>query len=190
MKKLLIKWLAGLLPRARGAFARPAGQQTHTAQLGKVLYFFLASDKTNRPADKFYSSDYFQVQVCWCGGDRRELSETSKSAALQNSLFLQHPLTKVVTKIHQHSWNYDRPLPGLIKFSKKLSHIFNMLIARDISTTNLFRFPLLNLQSLIVLNTKSCRWSNVIYHSYPDNDCVFSFLLIINNKWWSWWSSE
>ena len=64
MKKLLIKLLAGLLPRARGAFARPAGQQTHTAQLGKVLYFFLASDETNRPADKFYSSEYFQVQVC------------------------------------------------------------------------------------------------------------------------------
>ena len=40
MKKLLIKLLAGLLPRARGAFARPAGQQTHTAQLRKVLYFF------------------------------------------------------------------------------------------------------------------------------------------------------
>ena len=51
MKKLLIKLLAGLLPRARDAFARPAGQQTHSAQLGKVLYFFLAFDETNRPAD-------------------------------------------------------------------------------------------------------------------------------------------
>ena len=63
MKKLLIKLLAGLLPRARDAFARPAGQQTHSAQLGKVFYFFLARDETNRPADKFYSSEYFQVQV-------------------------------------------------------------------------------------------------------------------------------
>ena len=65
-----------------------------------IFLFFLACDKTNRPADWFYSTEYFQVQVCRCGGDRRELPETTKSAPLQNPLLLQHPLTKVVTKIH------------------------------------------------------------------------------------------
>ena len=85
----------------------------------KSIRLFLASDETNRLAVKFYSSEYFQVQVCWCGGDRRELPETTKSAAFQNSLFLQHPLTEVVTKIHQHSWGSDRPLPGFIKCHKR-----------------------------------------------------------------------
>ena len=73
-------------------------------QLSLEKYFtFLACVKTNLPADQFYSTKCFQVQVCRCGGDRRELPETTKSAPLQNPLLLQHPLTEVVTKIHQHS---------------------------------------------------------------------------------------
>ena len=37
-----------------------------------------------------------QVQVCWCGGDRRELSKASKASTFKNPFLLQHPFTKVI----------------------------------------------------------------------------------------------
>ena len=120
----------------------------------KSILLVLACDKTNVPADWFYSSEYFQVQVRWCGGNRRELPETTKSAAFQNPLLLQHPLTEVIKKKFINIPEIKTAhCQDLLKVAKEMSDIS----ARNISITNLFRFPLLNLQSLIVLNTKSCR---------------------------------
>ena len=150
---------SGLLPRARGASAWPAWQQTHPAQPWKVIIIVIIITNIVNIINIVIIIIITLLSLChyrlWSG----------------SSLWMWRRLERVAQNFNDFGFQGFSPFVTRTHQGLDLSHSFTKVIMIEIEfiqvevfrlfcrnhQNSVFRFPLLNLESLIVLNTKSCR---------------------------------